>query len=243
MPDGGSLFLQTANTILDENYIKPYKIKPGCYVKISVTDTGAGMDAATQQRIFEPFFTTKEMGRGTGLGLASAYGIVKNHGGYINVYSEKGVGTTFNLYFPAVEQPALEEVNDPAPTAVGGSETVLFVDDEEMIVSTGREILSELGYRVITALSGQEALDLYSDNSHDIDLVILDMIMPNLTGRETYLKMKSLNPHIRVLLSSGYSLNDQALAIMDQGCDGFIQKPFSVIELSHKIREILEGKN
>jgi PAS domain S-box-containing protein len=243
MPDGGSLFLQTANTVLDENYIKPYKIKPGCYVKISVTDTGSGMDALTQQRIFEPFFTTKEMGRGTGLGLASVYGIIKNHGGYINVYSEKDVGTTFNLYFPAVEHPAAAESNEKALTAVNGTETVLFVDDEEMIVSTGREILGELGYRVITALSGQEALDLFSDNSGKIDLVILDMIMPNMTGKDTYLKMKALNPDVRVLLSSGYSLNDQALAIMDRGCDGFIQKPFSAIELSHKIREILEAKN
>ncbi len=238
MPEGGTLYLETFNTVLDETYIKPYKIKPGGYVKVSVTDTGGGMDASTQQRIFEPFFTTKEMGRGTGLGLASVYGIVKNHGGYINVYSEKGTGTTFNIYFPASDRSAAAET-DYAHNVVQGTETILVVDDEEMIVANSQELLTGLGYKVLSATDGRQALTIYSNHPNQIDLVILDLIMPNMTGKDTFLKLKSINPDLKVLLSSGYSMNDEAMEIMGKGCNGFIQKPFSVVQLSAKIRKIL----
>jgi two-component system cell cycle sensor histidine kinase/response regulator CckA len=241
MANGGTLFLETTNLVLDDNYIKPYKINPGRYVKFSVTDTGVGMEAAIQQRIFEPFFTTKEMGRGTGLGLASVYGIVKNHGGYINVYSEKGAGSTFNVYMPAVDRKAAADEAEMVLEAASGTGTILFVDDEDMIVTTGRELLSELGYDVVTAAGGQEAVDIFATNPTRFDLVILDMIMPHMNGRETYLRMKSINPQVKVLLSSGYSLNHQAAAIIEEGCDGFIQKPFNTIQLSRKIREILDS--
>ena len=239
MPQGGTLSLETDNVFLDGSSTGPYRVEPGKYVKVSVTDTGEGMDAAIQQRIFEPFFTTKEMGRGTGLGLASVYGIVKNHGGYINVYSEKGIGTTFNLYFPAVDRSAAGEVI--VPQAIErGSETILFVDDEAMILATGEELLKELGYSVLIANSGQEAIEIFSQNKDEIDLVILDLVMPGLAGKETFLRLKSIRPQLKVLLASGYSINGAVEEILRKGCDGFIQKPFNVVQLSVKIRRILD---
>ena len=241
MPAGGDLYLGTENVTLDENYVKPFSIEPGKYVKISVTDTGTGMDKATRERIFEPFFTTKEMGRGTGLGLASAYGIIKNHSGFINVYSEKGHGTTFNIYLPASEKEAIEEKKAAVDT-LRGTETVLFVDDEEMIIEVASEVLENLGYNVLTARSGKEACEIYEKNKEQIDIVLLDMIMPDMSGSDTYDRMKELDPDIKVLLSSGYSINGQATEIMDRGCNGFIQKPFKMKELSQKLREILDKK-
>ena len=233
--------METENVTLDENYVKPFSIEPGRYVKISVTDTGVGMDKATRERIFEPFFTTKEMGRGTGLGLASAYGIIKNHGGFINVYSEKGHGTTFNIYLPISEKEVIEEKKSTVDTLTG-SETVLFVDDEDMIIEIVEELFEQLGYKVLTARSGKEAIETYKKNKERIDIVLLDMIMPDMSGSDTYDRMKDINPKIKVLLSSGYSINGQATEIMDRGCDGFIQKPFKMKELSQKLREILDKK-
>jgi PAS domain S-box-containing protein len=241
MPGGGDLYIQTENVIIDENYIKPYKVEPGKYVKISVTDTGIGMDKSTRQRIFEPFFTTREMGRGTGLGLASAYGIIKNHDGFINVYSEKNEGTTFNIYLPASEKEVIDE-KELAEDILKGSETVLLVDDEDMIIDVGQDILKLLGYEVLPARGGEEAIEVYKKNHDKIDMVILDMIMPDLGGGETYDRLKEINPDIKVLLSSGYSINGQATEILERGCDGFIQKPFNIMDLSQKIREILDKK-
>ena len=241
MPAGGDLYLGTENVTLDENYVKPFSIEPGKYVKISVTDTGTGMDKSTRERIFEPFFTTKEMGRGTGLGLASAYGIIKNHSGFINVYSEKGHGTTFNIYLPASEKEIIEEKKLAGDT-LRGTETVLFVDDEDMIIEVAGELFQQLGYRVLTAKNGKDAIEIYEENKEHIDIVLLDMIMPDMSGSDTYDKMKKIDPDIKVLLSSGYSINGQATEIMDRGCNGFIQKPFKMKELSRKLREILDEK-
>ena len=241
MPRGGTLSLDTDNVFLDGLSAKPYRVEPGKYVKVSVTDTGEGMDSAIQQRIFEPFFTTKEMGRGTGLGLASVYGIVKNHGGYINVYSEKGIGTTFHLYFPALEHSAASETVAP-PAIERGSESILFVDDEAMILATGEELLKELGYSVLIANGGKEAVELYMQNMDEIDLVILDLVMPGLSGKETFLRLRSTNPRIKVLLSSGYSINGAVEEILREGCNGFIQKPFNAFQLSTKIRSILDAE-
>ena len=240
MPGGGNLYLETENVTLDENYVKPFAIEPGRYVKISVTDTGVGMDKATREKIFEPFFTTKEMGRGTGLGLASAYGIIKNHGGFINVYSEKGHGTTFNIYLPASEKEIIEE-KKPAGDTLRGSETVLFVDDEDMIIEVAGELFEELGYKVLTAGNGREAIETYEKNKKKVDIVLLDMIMPDMSGSDTYDKLKEINPEVKVLLASGYSMNGTASEIMGRGCSGFIQKPFKMKELSQKLREILDS--
>ena len=248
--DGGELYLETQNTIIDEHYSKPYDVKPGKYVKISITDTGSGMDEATRKRIFDPFFTTKEMGRGTGLGLASVYGIVKSHGGFIDVYSEKGHGTIFKIHLPAIEADSIAPVVEPdkAIEMARGKETILLVDDEDMIIEVEAELLQEMGYHVLIAKSGREAIEIVSKAhspgpaSSAPDLVILDMIMPEMSGRETYDRLKEISPGIRVLLSSGYSVDGQATEILDRGCNGFIQKPFKVKELSQKLREILDEK-
>jgi two-component system, cell cycle sensor histidine kinase and response regulator CckA len=238
MRGGGDLYLETENVVIDETYVKPFKVKPGKYVKVTVTDTGVGMDEETKRRIFEPFFTTREMGRGTGLGLATVYGIVKNHGGIINVYSEKGHGTTFTIYLPASEQRIRREERKKVEV-VKGTGTVLLVDDEKVIREVGSAMLEALGYRVFVAAQGEEAVRLYQTHQDKIDLVILDMIMPGISGGDTYDLLRKINPKVKVLLSSGYSVNGQAQKILDRGCDAFIQKPFDVIMLSYKIHEIL----
>jgi len=238
MSAGGDLYLKTRNVILDSSIVKPFKVEPGKYVEISVSDTGVGIDKETRKRIFEPFFTTKEMGRGTGLGLASVYGIVKSHGGYIDVSSEKEKGTTFTLYLPASEKKAVQEKAVPAEM-FRGTGTILLIDDEKMILDVGCELLEELGYTVLSALSGREALEIFQEYSTKIDLVIMDMIMPGMSGGETFDRLRSINQDIKVLLSSGYSLNGQATQILRRGCDGFIQKPFNLNQLAEKIGSII----
>jgi len=239
MPGGGDLYIQTENVTLDENYIKPFEITPGRYIKISVTDTGVGMDKKIREKIFDPFFTTQETGTGSGLGLASVYGIVKNHGGFVDVFSEKGEGTTFNIYLPASEKEVIEEKKPPREL-VKGEGTILLVDDEEMITDVGEQLLEKLGYRVLVAKSGREAITLYEKNKAGIDMVILDMIMPGMSGGETYDRLKEIDPDIKALLSSGYSIDGQAQEILDRGCNGFMQKPFNMKEISQKIRETLD---
>jgi len=239
MPGGGDLYLQSENVSFDEDHVKPLGIEHGRYVKLSITDTGVGMDEATRQRIFDPFFTTKEMGRGTGLGLASVYGIIKNHGGIIDVNSKKGEGTTFTIYMPASDKGIVEEKGVSGET-LKGTETVLLVDDEDRIVDIGKKILKIMGYKVLIARSGKEAIELYKKNQAGIDIVVLDMIMPEIGGGEAYDRLKEINPHVRVLLSSGYSIDGEATEILERGCNGFVQKPFSMKELSRRIREVLD---
>jgi two-component system cell cycle sensor histidine kinase/response regulator CckA len=239
MPGGGELRIQTSNVTLDESYVEPYQLRPGSFVKITLTDTGAGMDEVTQQRIFDPFFTTKDMGRGTGLGLASVYGIIKNHGGIIRVYSEKGKGTTFTIYLPASEGEVAEETQVHAEAPLGKA-TVLLVDDEEMIIEIAEEMLQKLGYEVLLARGGKEAIQVYGENKDNIDLVILDMTMKDMGGGEAYDKMKEIDPAVKVLLASGFSIEGQATEILKRGCNGFIQKPFTLQELSERITEIVE---
>jgi two-component system cell cycle sensor histidine kinase/response regulator CckA len=240
MPAGGNLYLETGNINLDEFYVRPFGLPAGRYVRISVTDSGVGMDEETQKRIFDPFFTTKDIGRGTGLGLASAYGIIKNHRGIINVYSEKGQGTTFNIYLPASNKPIRPEF-EKSPELIYGTETILFVDDEPAITQVGRGLLTRLGYEVIIAASGQEAIEIYRGEWKRIDLVVLDMIMPGLGGGETFDRLKEINPAVAVILSSGYSMNGQAKMILERGCRGFLQKPFNLADLSKKIRQVLNS--
>ena len=242
MPGTGEIYLETENVSLDASFVKPYGVKPGRYVKISVADTGVGMDKATQQRIFDPFFTTKKMGRGTGMGLASAYGIIKNHDGIIHVYSEKDKGTTFNIYLPATDAKgtAQRAESESRSEILRGTETVLLVDDEEMIIDVGQELLTTLGYTVLLAKSGREGIEIYKKNKDKIDMVLLDMIMPEMSGSETYARLKEINPDIKVLLLSGYSINGPAKEILARGCNGFIQKPFSMKNLSQRLREILD---
>jgi CheY-like chemotaxis protein len=238
MPDGGDLYIQTENVALSDAYCEPFEVKGGNFVKLSVTDSGIGMDKDTIERIFEPFFTTKEIGKGTGLGLASAYGIVKNHNGIIRVYSEQGYGTTFVIYLPSSQ--AIESDESQMDfTLVKGSECILLVDDEEGPIEVERLMLKELGYSVITAENGMEAIDIYTEYSDKVDLVALDMIMPEMSGKATFKELKKINPSVKVLLVSGYSTNKQTEELFEMGCNGFIQKPFDIIELSQKLREVL----
>ena len=241
MPGGGDLYIQTENVILDDDDVKPRGVKSGRFVKISITDTGIGMDTLTQQRIFDPFFTTKEKDRGTGLGLASAYGIINNHGGIIRVYSEQGEGTTFSIYLPVTEKP-ISRQHRQEKELLRGSGIILLVDDEEMILEIGKDLIEKLGYQVITALNGNKALEIYQKDQNKIDMVILDMIMPDMSGGETYSLLKEINPSVKTLLSSGYSINGKAQVILNDGHSGFIQKPFNLTDLSHKIRKILGRK-
>lgn len=239
MPEGGDLYIQTENVEVDENFERPYQVEPGKYVQISLTDSGVGMDKETQKRIFDPFFTTKRMDRGAGLGLASVYGIIKNHGGFIDVYSQKDKGTTFKIHLPASEKEPVKEKN-VNEKVIRGTETILFVDDEDIIIQVGKDMIESLGYEVLIAENGKEALEIYEKNMEKIDLVMLDIIMPVMDGGETYDKLKGINPDIKVLLSSGYGINGQATEILNRGCHGFLQKPFNMRTLSKKIRNVLD---
>ncbi len=238
MAGSGEISIETENVALDEVFVAPYGASAGNYVRISVSDSGMGIAPDIQERIFDPFFTTKQHGRGTGLGLASAYGIIKNHGGIITVSSEIGHGATFTLYLPASQKPITER----APSTSGpqkGTGTILMIDDEKLILDVGLKLLDGLGYTVLTADDGRKGLDTYARNQADIDLVILDLIMPKLSGGEVFDQLKAIDPDVKVLLSSGYSMDGHAKKIMQRGCDGFIQKPFTINEISHKIADIL----
>ena len=245
MSNGGTLTVSTANIILNDSFVKPYNLAPGSYLKISVADTGSGMDEKSIERIFEPFYTTRPMGEGTGLGLASVFGIIKKHKGIITVDSQVGRGTTFSIYLPAariLQRP--KEAEKPRVVSSGkrpekGSGTILVVDDEEYILNADKAMLNELGYEVLLANGGKEALRVFDENKDRINLLILDLIMPDLSGEIVYDRIKSLRPDIRVILSSGYSIEGQAESILKRGCDGFIQKPYNLNQLAQKIKQIL----
>jgi PAS domain S-box-containing protein len=240
MPNGGDLWLRTMNTLHDRMTGRPYTPKPGRYVLLAVTDSGIGMDPKTMERIFDPFFTTKEMGHGTGLGLSSVYGIVKAHGGYIDVESVVGQGSTFNIYLPASEK-AVQLPLQREPQLSKGTGKILLVDDEPMVVEVGAQMLQRAGYTVISTTSGKEAIDLYRQSNHGIDLVILDMIMPGMGGGMVFDQIKTIDPAVKVLLSSGYSIDGQAAEILKRGCKGFIQKPFSMEQLALKVKDTLSA--
>jgi PAS domain S-box-containing protein len=238
MPDGGSIHLTTQNTIVQESSIAQYPgLIPGSYVKVSIRDTGTGMDADVLKHIFEPFFTTKERSEGTGLGLAMVYGIVKNHQGNIYCESTPGEGTVFTLFFPATEMEIIETKQDEVE--IRGHATVLVVDDESNIRTLMCQILESLGYHTISAVDGKQAVDLYQQHKETIDLVLLDMIMPNMAGSETYYALKDITPNIKVLLLSGFSEDHRAKELIEAGAAGFIQKPFRKHELSKVINDTL----
>lgn len=239
MPNGGELYLATSIAHLNETVCDPHQIEPGSYVQISITDTGPGMDEKIRKRVFDPFFTTKEKGRGTGLGMASAYGIIKNHGGIITVYSGVGKGSTFKIYLPISDKEPYREI-DIRESLIKGSDTILLVDDEAIVADAGAAMLKKLGYRVMVARSGQQALETVILKGGAIDLVILDLIMPGMDGGTAFDRIRELHPAIPVLLCSGYGMNEQVIRIMQRGCNGFIQKPFDLPKLSQKIRNILD---
>jgi PAS domain S-box-containing protein len=240
MPDGGEIYLGTEMVILNDEFSMAYQLEPGRYARVSVSDTGIGMDTKILSRIFDPFFTTKEKHRGTGLGLASAYGIIKNHDGAITAYSEKGQGSTFHIYLPVSEKIAVRDVPLDGKIAIG-TETVLLVDDESMILEVGQALLTKLGYRVITAKSGEEAVEIVQRKGSGVDLVLLDIVMPRMGGGEVYDRIREIRPRLPVILCSGYAIDGQAQQIIKRGCNGFIQKPFNISDLSQKIRRLLDN--
>ena len=241
MPSGGELHLKTGNVMIPQRLLKPYEIHPGRYVEIVVRDTGHGMDQQISSRVFEPFFTTKEMGKGTGLGLASAYGIIKNHNGYIDVSSAPGKGSVFRIYLPARDQCDVPEVSADECLVARGSGTVLVVDDEPDIREVARDMLVALGYAVYTAADGPEALEIFRSKQDAIDLVILDLIMPGMGGAEVFDRLRELDPNVDVLVSSGYSQEGDAAEILARGGRGFIQKPFRMNALSLKVDDLVSS--
>jgi two-component system, cell cycle sensor histidine kinase and response regulator CckA len=243
MPEGGRLFIETANVVLDEDYAASHlNAKPGHYVLLTIADTGTGMDKETLEHIFEPFYTTKGVGEGTGLGLAVVYGIVQQHGGHVRCYSEPGEGTTFSVYFPALlsdEEPE-EKIARSIPR--GGSETILLVDDEDMIRDLCSRILTKSGYSVITARNGKEALELYIAQRDRISLVILDLIMPQMGGKQCLDDLLSIDPAVKVLIASGYSSNDATQEALASGAKGFVNKPYDMRQVLRVVREVLDAE-
>jgi PAS domain S-box-containing protein len=238
MPKGGHLSVHGRNVKVDATEAEQQGVEPGWFVKLAIRDSGIGMDATTQSRVFEPFFTTRSPGEGSGLGLASVYGILRGHGGCITVDSILGQGTVFTLFLPTTEMPADREPL-PSESIESGSGTILVVDDERMIVDVCTRQLKILGYDAVGVISGLEAVELVRQRNGEILLVILDMVMPGMNGTETFDALRQVAPDMKVLLSSGYSVEGQAREILARGGNGFIQKPYDMAALSAKLREIL----
>jgi two-component system, cell cycle sensor histidine kinase and response regulator CckA len=239
MADKGTLYIETKNCALSEKECLPHEVPHGDYISITIADTGIGMDEETMGRVFEPFFTTKPLGEGTGLGLASAYGIIKNHKGFIQVKSEKDQGSIFQIYLPVSSETACQDVIKPIQLSLG-NETVLLIDDQQEFLEVGKLMLKELGYQVILAENGEDALSLITQEKVAPDIVLLDMVMPTMNGQEVFEAMRKIDPEIKILLCSGYGLNTKAEELLDLGCNGFIEKPFDICQLSQKIREAIE---
>ncbi|MBI5639683.1 MAG: PAS domain S-box protein [Nitrospirae bacterium] len=240
MPDGGRLTIRVENTIIDEDFIKAHSYgKTGHYALITVEDTGSGMDERTREKIFEPFFTTKELGRGTGLGLSMVYGIIRQHEGFINVYSEPGKGTTFRIYLPSVRAEVMESEEASAVMPNGGTETILVAEDDPVLRKLTRTVLEDSGYHVIDAVDGEDALVKFKDHQDSIQAVILDVIMPKKNGKEVYESIKAINPGIKTIFASGYTADVIQLSGIPEKDVMFIYKPISPKDLLGKIREVL----
>jgi PAS domain S-box-containing protein len=241
MPDGGSLIIKTELTEINHEFIKAYGYgRPGFYALISVEDTGHGMDEKTKERIFEPFFTTKEVGKGTGLGLSMVYGIIQQHDGYINVYSEPGKGSTFKIYLPLIKSKVEEAELVVHPVLKRGTETVIVAEDDSQVRELIKEVLEGFGYKVMEAADGEDALKVFNENKDRIQLLILDVVMPKKNGKEVYDEIRKVRPDIKAIFTSGYNVDIiHQKGILEEGSD-FISKPISPEELLRKVREILD---
>ena len=241
MPQGGRLIIETQNMEIDEEFchLHPYA-RQGSFILLSVSDTGVGMDAATSDRIFEPFFTTKELGKGTGLGLATVYGIVKQHGGFIYLYSELTRGTTFRVFLPACSGSAEPRLPKRDEQISKGTETILLAEDNEGLQEAAKEMLEKLGYRVIPASNGTEAVQIFLENSGQFDLIILDVVMPKVSGPAAFSQMMEVRPDLRVLFSTGYTAEAASLDSLTKQGASILQKPYSLKSLGQLVRAVLD---
>jgi len=244
MPNGGKIIIRSENAVVDDSKVDELGLEsPGTYVKVTVADTGIGMDEDIMSRIFDPFFTTKERGQGTGLGLATTYGIIKSHKGMIKVESNPGKGSAFMFFLPAkktrVEIPKDSEEKD---AIINGKGSILLVDDEKGVIEVCSEMLENLGYQVTAVSSGKEAIEAISSGKDRMDLVILDLVMPRMSGQQVFEKIRALDPDIKVLVSSGYSREEEIEKMMQKGCDGYILKPFDMATLSKKLDGVLKAR-
>jgi len=241
MPDGGEIIIETKNVYLDDEYSRTHlEAEAGEYVMLSVSDTGIGMSPKTSERIFEPFYTTKSDKGGTGLGLATLYGIVKNHDGFVTVYSEEGRGSVFKLYLPVFTESLEDSEEESEEVIMGGSETVLLIDDEQYVLDVWSDYLTDNGFSVLTVDNGAEGVEMFRERKDDIDIVILDYIMPGMSGVEVLTQIKEIRENVKVIVASGYSKNGHAKEVMDVGLDGFIQKPSTLSDMMKKIRSVLD---
>ena len=245
MPEGGRLRIETRNTFVDEDYCRLHPgAKPGRHVLIEISDTGTGMSKETMDRMFDPFFTTKgwDFKKGTGLGLSVAKGIVEQHGGWITCESEPGKGTTFRLYFPIIEDSPVVQKPEPLAETVPGGEKILLVDDEEYVRDLGKRILERAGYTVITASNGKEALEIYAREQSNIGLVVLDLIMPQMGGEKCLEELLKINPHVKVVVSSGHSLAPKERDHLGAYAKGFVNKPYQMKQFLEVVRGVLDAE-
>ena len=241
MPNGGTLTITTNNVELDQEYCRRnLGAKAGRYVLLAVSDTGHGMDKETLAHIFEPFFTTKEAGKGTGLGLATVYGIVKLHQGYIVCYSEPELWTSFKIYLPAVSSANDLESPSTETDISGGTETILLADDDNSVLDLTKELLESYGYDVITAVNGKEALKIFQSRGDSISLVILDSIMPEIDGKRCSAEILRLNPKANILIASGYAVNEPSDSVPACNVKGFVEKPYNTSQFLKMVREVLD---
>lgn len=244
MPHGGELILGLEHVTFDEAQCRQrVDTRPGNYVCLSVRDTGVGMTPEVQARIFEPFFTTKGVGKGTGLGLAMVYGIVKEHEGHITVYSEVGKGSEFKVYLPTMKGEEIISLASAQESPAGGTETILLVEDSESMLDVGQGMLAKLGYTVLTATDGEDALRIYRAHQDEIALVLTDMIMPKMDGQELYETLAQTDPAVKVLMMSGYSLKEEVADLRAKGLKGFVQKPFDFNQLGRVVRQALDEQD
>jgi len=241
MEGNGVLTMATSNIVIDDKYCNTHTdARPGEYVKIMIQDTGCGIPPGFIDRIFEPFFTTKPIGKGTGLGLAMVYGIVKGHDGWIEVYSEQGKGTAFKIYLPRETNEIIDQKVEEKVELRGGVETILLVDDEDVVRALGGTMLERFGYKVILAEDGMQAVDIYKSEKERISLVILDVTMPKKSGRETMMDLLQLNPNIRVVISSGFDRSGPVEELLKLGAKGFVQKPYRIGDMLQTVRGVLD---
>jgi CheY-like chemotaxis protein len=246
MPKGGTLAITAQVANLDEAYVQTHpEARPGLFVCLRVTDTGCGMDAGTMARIFERFFTTQEVGKGTGLGLATVYGIVKQHEGWVQVVSEVGEGTTFEVFFPASGEAAATHPAETGPAfdVRGGKETILIVEDEDVLRDMAHLMLEECGYRILEATSGRDALRVWELHQNEIDLLLTDMVMPEgISGMELAQRLLPSKPNLKIIFASGYSMDDIDPRFVQDGHAAFLQKPYTHVTLTKAVRDCLDQK-